>query len=140
MSFPPGTEMFHFPGFAFHSYEFRVKYLIQKLETRTRPMAKPPDETNSSFRGGFPHSEIRGSKAARASPQLIAACHVLHRLSVPRHPLNALKTLDCLMSIRGDESANAPCTGTDACCCARQSSSSPSKHLGRCRANPPSRF
>jgi hypothetical protein len=44
--------------------------------------------------GGFPHSEIRGSKVVRTSPRLIAAYHVLHRLSVPRHPLNALKTLD----------------------------------------------
>ena len=40
---------------------------------------------------GFPHSEIRGSKLTRSSPQLIAACHVLHRLSVPRHPPNALQ-------------------------------------------------
>ena len=43
---------------------------------------------------GFPHSEIRGSKAARASPRLIATCYVLHRLSVPRHPPNALHSLD----------------------------------------------
>ena len=41
-------------------------------------------------KGGFPHSEITGSKGARASPVLIAACHVLHRLSTPRHPLEAL--------------------------------------------------
>jgi hypothetical protein len=44
--------------------------------------------------GGFPHSEIRGSKVVRTSPRLIAAYHVLHRLLVPRHPPNALKTLD----------------------------------------------
>ena len=43
---------------------------------------------------GFPHSEIVGSKPARGSPTLIAACYVLHRLSVPRHPRNALMTLD----------------------------------------------
>ncbi len=42
----------------------------------------------------MPHSEIRGSKSARLSPRLIAACYVLHRLSVPRHPPNALITLD----------------------------------------------
>ena len=42
------------------------------------------------LRAGFPHSEIRGSKAAPASPRLIAGCHVLHRLSAPRHPPNAL--------------------------------------------------
>ena len=41
-------------------------------------------------RGGFPHSDIRGSTIARISPRLFAACHVLHRLSVPRHPPDAL--------------------------------------------------
>src|SRR3954464_11759563 len=44
--------------------------------------------------GGFPHSEILGSKLVRSSPRLIAAYHVLHRLSAPRHPPNALATLD----------------------------------------------
>ena len=39
---------------------------------------------------GFTHSEIHGSKAMCASPWLIAACHVLHRLPVPRHPPCAL--------------------------------------------------
>ena len=39
---------------------------------------------------GFPHSEIHGSTVAHTSPQLIAACHVLHRLCMPRHPPNAL--------------------------------------------------
>ena len=43
---------------------------------------------------GFPHSEIHGSKLAHSSPWLIAACHVLHRLSMPRHSPDALKTLD----------------------------------------------
>ena len=36
--------------------------------------------------GGFPHSDIRGSKPADGSPRLIAVCRVLHRLMVPRHP------------------------------------------------------
>ena len=44
--------------------------------------------------GGFPHSEIRGSTGARPSPRLIAACYVLHRLSVPRHSPDALIALD----------------------------------------------
>jgi hypothetical protein len=44
--------------------------------------------------GEFPHSEIRGSKFVRNSPRLIAAYHVLHRLLPPRHPQNALKSLD----------------------------------------------
>src|SRR3954451_3258540 len=44
--------------------------------------------------GGFPHSEMSGSKPVRGSPNLIAAYHVLHRLSAPRHPPNTLKALD----------------------------------------------
>lgn len=42
------------------------------------------------MRGGLPHSDIPGSPIARISPGLFAACHVLHRLSVPRHPPDAL--------------------------------------------------
>ena len=38
----------------------------------------------------MPHSDIHGSTPARGSPWLFAACHVLHRLLVPRHPPNAL--------------------------------------------------
>ena len=69
MSFPPATEMFQFAGFASPSYGFRRRY---------------------SLLSGLPHSEIQGSTIARISPWLIAACHVLHRLSVPRHSPNAL--------------------------------------------------
>ena len=69
MSVPPGTEMFQFPGFASRTYVF---------------------STGSLLREGFPHSDIRGSKVARTSPRLLAACHVLHRLLAPRHPPNAL--------------------------------------------------
>ena len=42
---------------------------------------------------GFPHSEICGSKLICSSPQLIAACHVLHRLLMPRHSPCALISL-----------------------------------------------
>jgi hypothetical protein len=73
MSFPRGTEMFQFPRFASRPYGFRSGYPLP---------------------GGLPHSEIPGSKSARLSPGLIAACHVLHRLSVPRHPPDALTMLD----------------------------------------------
>ena len=44
-------------------------------------------------RAGFPHSEICGSKLMCSSPQLIAACHVLLRLLVPRHSPYALISL-----------------------------------------------
>ena len=37
-------------------------------------------------KGGLPHSEIFGSKTACVYPKLIAACHVLLRLQMPRHP------------------------------------------------------
>ena len=69
MSFPPATEMFQFAGFASRTYVFSSGYPSQ---------------------GGLPHSEIPGSTIARISPGLFAACHVLHRLSVPRHPPDAL--------------------------------------------------
>src|SRR6202161_26126 len=72
MSVPPGTEMFQFPGFASYHYGFMIRY---------------PSP------GGLPHSDIHGSKPARGSPWLFAACHVLHRLLVPRHPPNALIAL-----------------------------------------------
>ena len=39
---------------------------------------------------GFPHSEISGSKVICTSPKLIAACRVLHRRQMPRHPPCAL--------------------------------------------------
>ena len=42
----------------------------------------------------MPHSETHGSTPTRGSPWLFAACHVLHRLLAPRHPPNALLTLD----------------------------------------------
>ena len=49
--------------------------------------------------GGFPHSDIHGSQAICASPWLFAACRVLHRLLVPRHPPYALISLTCLTRI-----------------------------------------
>ena len=71
-------------------------------------MSKPISKTTTSqgcapqeiifgiteIEGGFPHSEICGSKVVRTSPQLIAAYHVLHRLSAPRHPPDTLIALD----------------------------------------------
>ena len=45
---------------------------------------------------GFPHSEISGSMLICSSPKLIAACHVLHRLLMPRHSPCALLRLTFL--------------------------------------------
>ena len=43
--------------------------------------------------GGFPHSDISGSKLICSSPKLFAAYHVLHRLLMPRHSPCALVRL-----------------------------------------------
>ena len=61
LSFPPGTKMFQFPGFA---------------------LGLEPSAGIAS--GGFPHSDIRGSQGICPSPRLFAAYHVLHRLREPQ--------------------------------------------------------
>ena len=73
-SLPVGTEMVHFPTLPSHAYVFSEGY---------------PGITQ----GGFPHSEIAGSKPVCGSPTLIAAYHVLHRLLAPRHSPYALSSL-----------------------------------------------
>ena len=50
--------------------------------------------------GGLPHSDTRGSRAARASPRSFAACRVLLRLREPRHPPYALTRFSLLCSAR----------------------------------------
>lgn len=85
--------MFQFPAFASYPYVFKIRYLFKdswKDKTFKINVLNFP-----GIKGGFPHSEIHGSKLIRSSPQLIAAYHVLHRLCMPRHPPNALLTLDC---------------------------------------------
>ena len=59
MSFPRATEMFQFTRFALHAYVFSMQYLL---------------------RGGFPHSEISGSKLICQLPE---AYRRLSRLSSP---------------------------------------------------------
>jgi hypothetical protein len=51
----------------------------------------------------LPHSDIHGSTPARGSPWLFAACHVLHRLLVPRHPPNALLALEIRSVMHGSK-------------------------------------
>ena len=62
---------FSSPGCLLHGYVFTVRR---------------PGITLS----GFPHSDICGLTDICSSPQLFAACHVLLRLPVPRHPPYAL--------------------------------------------------
>lgn len=66
--------MFHFPEFA--SYTLCIQVQIPSLQL-----------------GGLPHSDIPGSQFVCNSPGLFAACHVLHRLPMPRHPPHALNSL-----------------------------------------------
>ena len=74
LSFPPGTKMFQFPGFPSLTYGFSQWYC-------------------SITCSEFPHSDICGSLFICTSPQLFAACHVLLRRHVPRHPPYALCSL-----------------------------------------------
>ena len=72
ISFPPVTEMFQFTGFAFNTYLFSVEYLL---------------------RGGFPHSEIAGSKVV---------CHLTdayRRLPRPSSPSTAKASTMCAYSL-----------------------------------------
>ena len=48
---------------------------------------------------GFPHSDIPGSMLICSSPRLFAACHVLRRLLMPRHPPCALCRLTSLVLV-----------------------------------------
>ena len=72
-SFPPGIEMFQFPGLASRFAE------------------------RHALRAGLPHSDIRGSKGICPSPRLFAACHVLLRLLMPSHSPYALYSLTNLV-------------------------------------------
>ncbi len=75
ISFPLGTEMFHFPRFAPHSL------CIQLRVTRIAPRRVSP----------FGHLRI---KACLSAPRSISStCHVLHRLLAPRHSPCALSNL-----------------------------------------------
>ena len=96
--------------------------------------------TRALPRVGFPIRRSRGQRLVSASPGLIAAAHVLHRLSAPRHPPCALvlliekNTFSPLWSFQGARDQD----GTT-CAIApplRQQSASPSKlnsvlHRGR---------
>ena len=75
LSFPPGTKMVHFPGFA------------------SRSLLYSGADIPILFEISLEDSEIPGSQPVYGSPRLIAAYHVLHRLPSPRHPPYALSSL-----------------------------------------------
>ena len=77
ISFPPGTEMFQFPGLA------SAGLCIHPEDTQMR---------------GFPHSEPRQSKALCASYRTFGAWPVLRRRLMPRHPPRAFLRLNPVSS------------------------------------------
>jgi hypothetical protein len=79
ISFPRGTEMFHFPPFA---------SLPRSRDDRALPRSGFPIRASSS------HSLLSGSL------RLFAASHALHRISAPRHPPHALSSLPTPYSCR----------------------------------------
>ena len=72
ISFPPVTEMFQFTGFASNTYLFSVGYLL---------------------RGGFPHSEIAGSKL------VCQLADAYRRLPRPSSPSTAKASAMCAYSL-----------------------------------------
>lgn len=78
-----------------------LKYLIY-------PTDDDPKVDNSRMSGGFPHSDIHGSKPIPGSPWLNAGYHVLHRLLLPRHPPNALFALDLIQKEQGHRTWRGP--------------------------------
>ena len=72
ISFPPVTEMFQFTGFAPYTYEFSARYLL---------------------RGGFPHSEIAGSKL------VCQLADTYRRLPRPSSPSTAKASAICAYSL-----------------------------------------
>ena len=104
--------MFQFPGFALKPLCIQGKStcFALLLITSIRGAAASDQgsarsvtlrSNNNKASGGFPHSEISGSKPIPGSPKLNAGYHVLHRLLLPRHPPNALFALDLTRKEQG---------------------------------------
>ena len=113
ISFPPGTEMFQFPGFA------SAGLCIRPEDTLAR---------------GFPHSDPPRSKTLCVSRGTFGAWPVLRRRLMPRHPPRAFLRLNPVFQrfssiYRCMSSSNPPCfswcfKSLCACCffvCCRQS-------------------
>ena len=74
-----------------------LRYLIYPIDDCVTSLRR----NNNRMSGGFPHSDIHGSKPIPGSPWLNAGYHVLHRLLLPRHPPNALFALDLIQKEQG---------------------------------------
>jgi hypothetical protein len=104
--------MFQFPGFALKPLCIQGKSTCLTLRMIDPPRGAAASRierarsvtlrsNNQRISGGFPHSDISGSKPVPGSPKLNAGYHVLHRLLLPRHPPNALFALDLIQEEQG---------------------------------------
>ena len=82
ISFPPGTEMYQFPGLA------RTGLCIHPAVTPSSCEVTP----------GFPIRKSPDRNSFDSSPGLIAAYHVLHQFLTPRHPPCTLRSLTTTIS------------------------------------------
>ena len=81
-------------AFARHYWRNHCYFLfLRVLRCFSSPRSPPGVLDVGIAPDGLPHSEIHGSGDICSSPWLFAAYHVLHRLSVPRHPPCALYSL-----------------------------------------------
>jgi hypothetical protein len=88
MSFPPGTEMFHFPGFALFPYEFRKQYLL--LNWKSQPVVLRPRIVSSSSKVGCPirkSTDQRVLAPPRSLSQRATSFIASHRQGIRRMPL-----------------------------------------------------
>ena len=98
--------MFQFPGFALKPLCIQGKSTWLALLLIATQLA--PRSNNNKASGGFPHSDIHGSKPIPGSPWLNAGYHVLHRLLLPRHPPNALFALNLIQKEQGSDLHHNP--------------------------------
>ena len=68
MSFPPGTEMFQFPGFAFRPYEFRAEYPCGWVSPFGNPRIKVCSQLPVAYRSVLRPSSPPGAKASTKCP------------------------------------------------------------------------
>jgi hypothetical protein len=90
MSFPPGTEMFQFPGFASVPYEFRYGSSCEGVSPFGYPWIKGCSPLPMAFRSVPRPSSPPGAKASTECPFVV-------QLSSPR--VNALNTHQALPTI-----------------------------------------
>ena len=84
-----------------------LKYLFHPIMHHLRE--------HNRMSGGFPHSDIHGSKPVPGSPWLNAGYHVLHRLLLPRHPPNALFALDLIQKEHDRAGSPSPLSSVKSC-------------------------